>query len=258
MKISVLCDNNAGRWTKAEHGLSFFIEEGSDKILFDTGSTDVFLHNAEYLGLDLSGVDIVLSHGHDDHMGGLRHLEGNSVLAHSGIFTRRFRKKDDSRMDLIYSMEEMNKKFSLTLSVEACKIGENLHYLGEIPRITSFESKTTPFYLHGGEDDFVTDDTGIAAVTPKGIVVISGCAHSGICNMIEHAKKVTGIDKVYSVIGGFHLLDRSEQTVKTVQYFKDNSIDVIYPCHCSVFPAMSYIYENIPFDRMKTGDVIEF
>ncbi len=258
MKITVLCENFSGRWTRAEHGLSLHIEDGGEKILFDTGSTDVFKNNANYLGVEVDSLPIVLSHGHDDHMGGLRFLQGNNVLAHSGIFTRRFRKRDDSEMDLIYERHEMESRFNLTLSDEPLRVSENIFFLGEVPRLNDFEAKTTPFYLEGGDDDFVMDDSGIAIVTEKGLVVISGCAHAGICNTVEQAIAVTGVDRVFSVMGGFHLLDRGEVTVKTVEYFQEKGLNSIYPCHCSVFSAMSYIYEKMPYYRIKTGDVIEF
>ncbi len=258
MRISVLCENYAGRWTKGEHGLSLYIEDGDDSLLFDTGSTDVFIDTARYLGLDIENSKIVLSHGHDDHVGGLRYLNGNEILAHPSIFTKRFRKKDNSLMDLIFTKEEMGRRFSLSTSSEPLRITENIFFLGQIPRLNSFESGKTPFFLENGDDDFVDDDSGIAVITPQGLVVISGCAHSGICNMTEYASSVTGIEKIHAVFGGFHLLDRGTETEKTAEYFLEREIEKIYPCHCSEFPAMSYIYERFPFYRVKTGDRIEF
>ena len=114
------------------------------------------------------------------------------------------------------------------MTKEPLKINDQVVFLGEIERNNDFECKKFPSVLENGNEDIATDDTGIAIDTPKGIVVISGCGHSGICNTIEQAKKLLGKKHVYCVIGGFHLKECDAQTYKTIEYMKDNNI--FLPC----------------------------
>ena len=86
--------------------------------------------------------------------------------------------------------------------------------------------------------DFVEDDSGLVFKTDKGLVVISGCAHSGICNIIEYAKKTTGINKVYAVIGGFHLKGEDDLTTKTIEYLKTIDIEYLSTSHCTEFQLL--------------------
>jgi len=90
------------------------------------------------------------------------------------------------------------------------------------------------------------------------LVVITGCSHSGICNICEHAKKVTGIDKIGAVIGGFHLKRNNLQTQKTVAYFKKNAVKRVLPSHCTELPALAVFYDNFEIQQIKTGMTFEF
>ncbi|MBK8806055.1 MAG: hypothetical protein IPO21_05160 [Bacteroidales bacterium] len=94
--------------------------------------------------------------------------------------------------------------------------------------------------------------------SPEGLIVISGCAHSGICNIIDYAKKVGNSNKVLAVIGGFHLKEKDTQTIKTIEYFKNNDISALFPMHCTEFEARVVIYNDIKFKTLKSGSVIEF
>ncbi len=90
------------------------------------------------------------------------------------------------------------------------------------------------------------DDSGIVIKIPKGIIVISGCSHSGICNIIEYAKKVTNMEKVFAVIGGFHLKELNNQTNKTIDYFINNNIENIYLAHCTSDIVCEEFKKRIP------------
>jgi 7,8-dihydropterin-6-yl-methyl-4-(beta-D-ribofuranosyl)aminobenzene 5'-phosphate synthase len=260
MKITILTENTAGGKYLAEHGLSYLIEIDDQKILFDTGHTDVFLKNARQLGIKIENEvkTVVLSHGHWDHGDGLRYLQNKRLIAHPGAFIRRFRKKDFTPVGLALSRKEIESRFSLTETKNPVQISENLWFLGEIPRQNDFEAQSTSFVDDFQNDDFIPDDSALAALVNKRLVVITGCSHSGICNIVELAKKVTGISDVQTVMGGFHLKEQNEQTRKTIAYFKANRIDQVYPSHCTELPALVAFYDAFQNRQIKTGMVLEF
>ena len=258
MKITILNDNAPGRNCLAEYGLSFLVE-ADKKILFDAGATDVYLQNAKILGISLNDIDsIVLSHGHWDHGNGLKYISGPQLICHPDVFKRRYNKKENRYIGLNQSQRELESRFKIITSREPYKISPQIYFLGEIPRINDFEAKSTYFYHEGGQEDFVPDDSGLAVITASGIVVISGCAHAGICNTIEYAKKVTGISVVSAVIGGFHLRTNNEQTQKTIEYFKASGIKDIYPTHCTGLPALAQFYNAFETYQVLAGDYFNF
>ncbi|MFA5327124.1 MAG: MBL fold metallo-hydrolase [Prolixibacteraceae bacterium] len=257
LKITILNDNVAGRWCRAEHGLSFLIE-ADRTVLFDTGSSDLIAYNADVLKFDLKKIDtVVLSHGHDDHTGGLMLFQGSKVICHPDTFLKRYRKSNHTGLGIKWAEAEIKSKFDLLTSREALQISDQIYFLGEIPRITEFESKKTAFAKEDGSEDFVLDDSGLAIVTSKGLVVVSGCAHSGICNMTAHACEITGIKNIHTVIGGFHLQNDDEITHKTIDWLKSMNVNQVVPSHCTGFQAQTAFYRSFPFIPAKSGNVIE-
>lgn len=257
MRLIVLNDDVAGKCS-AEHGLSFLIEEG-EKILFDVGPSDIFLRNSKKLGINLEEIEtIVLSHGHWDHGNGLKFIKNKKLICHPECFIKRYRKKDDSYIGLPINLEEAKKNFQLVLTKEPYDITENIIFLGEIPRKNDFEAKRASFYKEGKEDDFVIDDSALAIKSKKGLIVVAGCSHAGICNIIEYAKKVSKSGKVYAVIGGFHLKEVDKLTLKTIDYFKKEKIERIYPSHCVEEPVLKKFEEVLSSGRVHSGDIIDF
>jgi len=255
MKIYVLTDNHAQRDFRAEWGLSFYIES-TKNILFDFGDSDLFLKNAEKLGLDILSADhFVLSHGHWDHGNGLRYMPFRKLICHPGCFINRYR--GENYLGLPFKKEEAEKKFDLCLSDKPLSIDENITFLGEIPRTVEFESRGSGQTLEDGSNDPVMDDSGIVIKTEKGIVVITGCAHAGICNTVEYAKKVTGDDNVYAVLGGFHLKGGDEVTDKTIAYLKNMNIDFMCTGHCTAFPALAEFTNVFGSQPLAAGKIIE-
>lgn len=259
MIVSILTDNHPGGKTAAEHGLSYLIEHDHKKILFDTGQTDLFMRNAKVMGKDLTNIDtVVLSHGHFDHGNGLVHLKDKKLICHPGCFVKRYRKADMSYIGLNKSREALSQQFELITSATPYPISDRLVFLGEIPRITDFESQQTSFAFEDNTPDFVMDDSAVALFTDKGLFVITGCGHSGVVNTLEHARKVTGEKRIYGIMGGFHLKRPDKQTQETIKYLKSNQVSEIYPSHCTELPALSLFYQAFQTRPLKTGMILEF
>lgn len=258
MKLTVLNDNAPGKNCLAEFGLSFLIE-ADKKILFDTGSSDIFLQNAQRLNISLDDLDaVVLSHGHWDHGNGLAHVKPNALICHPAVFTKRFNRKDQRYIGLNLSLEEVKGRFDLHTTSSPYYISKQIVFLGEIPRLNDFEKTPEHFTDANGIPDHIPDDSALAVKTNKGLVVVSGCAHSGICNTIEYAMKITGETKVLAVIGGFHLKADNEQMHKTVDYFKNLGIPQIHPSHCTALPALARFYDAFKINQVLTGDYFYF
>ncbi|MCK5704250.1 MAG: MBL fold metallo-hydrolase, partial [Cyclobacteriaceae bacterium] len=199
-----------------------------------------------------------LSHGHWDHGDGLRFLENCTLITHPLAFIKRFRKKNNTNIGLALSKSELEQKFELITTEKPYAVTAEIIFLGEVPRGNNFESQTTTFVDESGNDDFIPDDSGIVVKLKNELVVISGCAHSGICNIIEHAIQITGTKKVKAVLGGFHLKHNNVQTQKTIEYLKQQKVEQVYPSHCTELPALSAFYAEFKIQQLKTGTLLNF
>ena len=260
MKLTVLTENVAGAKFLAEHGLSYLIEHDGKTILFDTGHSSVFLENSTLMGLNIKdSVDaIVLSHGHWDHGDGLQHISNKTLITHPNSFTKRFRKGNKQNIGLALSKSEIKNKFHLIESVTPYYITKDIIFLGEIPRVNNFESQKTSFIDEQGNDDFVPDDSALAIIQNNELIIITGCSHSGICNITEYARKICGIDKVKIIMGGFHLKEEGFQMQKTIEYLKELNVERILPSHCTELPAMATFYNEFKIQQVKTGQEFQF
>ncbi len=254
LTITVLLENETSSESLAhEHGLSLLLACDGKTLLLDTGASDAFLRNADALGVDLSAVSaIVLSHGHHDHTNGLGHALGRfaasgrsqspEVIMHPDalLYRRKAAGEKDAGKYLGIPAETlaMLQSWPLRLQKEPLRLTENLLYLGEIPRKYPETQALLGEIERSGvyEKDRILDDTALVYCGGKGaaLTVIAGCAHSGIINIIEHAKAVTGIGKVHAVIGGLHMKDATDAVKeRTLRYFEEQEIEVLRGCHCT-------------------------
>lgn len=263
MKLKVLVDNNTfiDQYYFGEPAVSYYIEDEDTKILLDVGYSDVFLKNSIALGLDLEKLDtIVISHGHDDHTKGLKyffeqyHNKDISIIAHPHAF--KFKIKNDLVIGSPILEEDLKQISNLNLSREPVKISKNITFLGEIPQMNNFEArKPIGNQLIDDKlvDDYVMDDSALVYKSERGIYIITGCSHSGICNIVEYAKELTGDKRVLGIIGGFHLFDVTERVDKTIDYLKQYDLKELYPCHCTSFAVKAKIHSALPIKEVGVG-----
>ncbi len=273
-RITILCENSVGSisGTLGEHGFSALLEPaGMAPLLFDTGQGLTLLHNARRMNKDLSLVSqVVLSHGHYDHTGGLKPLleecGPKQVYAHPSVFNPRFRVKGNGEcypISLPSRREELEAAgASFNLSKEFRTIAPGIHLTGEVPRITAYEVGDQGLYCDcaGQNPDNTPDDQSLVLETEKGLVLILGCCHSGVINTVEHVAVMTGRRDVYAVLGGTHLgFCGEEQIGKTITALRAQGIKKLAVSHCTGFAASARLSREMPkeFQVAMVGYTLE-
>jgi 7,8-dihydropterin-6-yl-methyl-4-(beta-D-ribofuranosyl)aminobenzene 5'-phosphate synthase len=278
MELTVLVDNNTliDRYFLGEPGVSYLLETGGKRVLFDVGYSDAFLTNARKLSIDLRDVDyVVLSHGHMDHTWGLVPLvrlytealieqlpvKKPTLVTHPLTLSAR-RLGNLPEIGSLLTEEKLSGFFHLQLSREPVWLTERLVFLGEIERSNDFEAREPigKILEEGVEkDDFLLDDSALAYKSPDGLVVITGCSHAGICNIVEQARKVCGDRRVVDIIGGFHLLNPpAEQLEGTLEYMESLRPHEVHACHCTDLGAKIALSQVVDLQEVGVGLVLEY
>lgn len=262
MNLTVLVDNNThlGNCLISEHGLSFLVEELDTKLIFDCGTTDAYIKNAYKMDLDLENVtDIVLSHSHLDHIGGFLRLQSlykkfkfiginfnqKNVISHPDVFKLVDKSENAAEVaeeELHLAKDKLEEFFNLKLCTEPMNITQKLVYLGEIPVKSEHKSDYTP------------DEVALVYKSNDGLVIMSGCSHCGVQNIIEYAKKVTGESRVETLIGGMYLINRSVDEINELgKYLQQQNIKHIYPCHCTDLESKIILSRYVKIEEVSTG-----
>lgn len=264
LKFTVVVDNSVPLGAKApfrgEHGLSVLIETGTNNILFDAGPSDVVAYNLGLLGFHPRDLDaIILSHGHYDHTGGLPTIlmmAGKTlpVFSHPDIFKNRYATSGDKCrfVGVPFSRDYLEKLGADFRPIEdPTELLPSLWISGPVPRETNYESGDDRLVIPDEEcedctppgpfrKDEVLDDMAVYVRCSKGLVVLGGCAHSGIINMVNHGLKVTGAIKVHGLLGGTHLGPTSDPqqnaTIAALEWFNP---EFIASNHCTGFAVMA-------------------
>jgi len=264
-----LRDGQIRRSILSEHGFSAIIRTTSGDavhtILFDTGFSEIgAVYNANALGVDLSAVEaIALSHGHMDHAGGFESMaaaiprKGIPVVVHPVFFRAPRYLKVKENLNII--MPSLTRDQIRTAGMKLVETrtplalpGNDVLFLGEIARRTDFE-KGFPI-AHYKEDgvekwDPIEDDTSLVMnLRGKGLIILSGCAHSGIVNTVRHAQDVMGVESVHVVMGGFHLSGPLFESIigRTTEELKKINPSYIIPTHCTGRKAVAYMEKEMP------------
>ncbi|HOI74837.1 MAG TPA: MBL fold metallo-hydrolase [Syntrophales bacterium] len=240
----------------AEHGFSALVKtttgDRTRTLLFDFGFSEIgAAHNARVLGADLSQVEaITLSHGHSDHTGGFHEMtamigkKGLELTVHPSVFKKPRYLKIAPEFKIHFPKFDRETVEKAGLKVVESKeprplLDGDILFLGEVPRRTDFE-KGFPiaFCQEGGEEkwDAIEDDTSVVMnVKGKGLVILSGCAHSGIVNTVLYAREVTGVEPVHVVMGGFHLSGPLFEPIigRTTEELKKINPAYVIPTHCT-------------------------
>ena len=271
LKITTLIENTPGenKALASEHGLSFFIEKDGFRVLFDTGQSGAFLENARQLDIDLGRLDAVaISHGHYDHSGGFRAL--TKITTQFTLYTGK------DFFDEKYGVSQSTSKFlgnnfdpqflavkkirHETVQEQVTQIFPGIFILTKFPRVHADEVINPRFMLlkdRTFHQDMFEDEICLALDTPKGLVVVLGCSHPGMKNILDAAQSFLK-KPIHAVLGGTHLVEAGKENLDlSIQYLANNSIKVIGACHCTGETAMDILSAgNDHFVINRTGSTL--
>lgn len=255
MKLVVLVDNNSliDNYYLAEPALSFYIEDEDRRILFDTGYSDVIIRNAKAMDINLNEINtIVLSHGHNDHTGGLVYLK--DLKQHIDIYCCENVDEEKVHGEHILTcpikLKDLPNNFELHISNSPQLVSKHLTFMGKIDRIIQ------PLRMLGNDPLF--DDSALLYKGDSEISIITGCSHSGICNIVNQAKNISGIDNINRIVGGFHLLNNIDITNEVCDYFATQNIQLVSPCHCTDLISKIMLSKVVKIKEIGVSSVINF
>jgi 7,8-dihydropterin-6-yl-methyl-4-(beta-D-ribofuranosyl)aminobenzene 5'-phosphate synthase len=254
----------------AEHGLAYHVETEvnahSHSFLFDFG-TDFqgVKRNLELLKIDLKRIEaLALSHDHFDHQAALVELlkdkradipRGIPFYVGEQFFAGSYARISSDHVASLLALKREDIENLGLLKIMEIKLPTPIvpgaYLIGKIDQVTDYEKISSVFLAKRGDqlvqDDFIGEQAIVLNAKGKGLVVLSGCAHRGIVNTVRQAQKMTGIEKVHAVIGGFHLSGAKPELIqRTIADIKAVRPDYIVPIHCTGFEAITAIAREMP------------
>lgn len=259
--LTILCENSVDQVSPhglmGEHGFACHLRTDHGDFLFDTGGGLTIINNADCLDIDLTKLQgILFSHGHLDHTGGLMQVLDKSgpvpIYAHPDLFSQRYSHNgnQERNIGIPWSQKELEKTgATFKLSEAPCSIAPGLMLSGDVPRLHKEESGDPNLIVFSEEHqqiaDPLHDDLSLFINTDKGLVILLGCAHAGLLNIIDHALKVTGQDKIHMILGGTHLkFCGKEQMDATLSRLTELDVDRIGASHCTGLRGATILAEH--------------
>lgn len=272
IRITTLIENSGGEnGLFQEHGLSFYAQVGEQNILFDTGQSDKYLYNAKTLGIDITTINhVIMSHNHYDHGGGYKYLVDCLQEQPILYISKHFLKEKYSLYEGEYQLRGsgVNEAFIKDNHIPTELVRDKIKYIardifiaGNFRERLDFERSGDCFYIKKDgkfiQDSF-RDEVALCIKTFEGLIVIVGCSHPGIVNVLSSIVKRTG-ESIYMVIGGTHLVGASDDRIdQTLCYLKEQGIKYIGVSHCTGENATDAMKTSIKgYFQNSTGTVID-
>lgn len=277
IKITTLIENSLGenQSLQNEHGLSFFIDiEGNNcqKILFDTGQSNTFITNAQKLGVDLTTTDrVVLSHSHYDHTGGFvdfikSYGSDFQLYVGPGFFTPKYANNNRIWKFLGNNFEQEDledRGIKIEhLYKETTELVKGVYVMTNFTQTNTFEKASSRFYIRNGNDykrDFFTDEVVLVLEAKAGLIVLLGCSHPGVVNILEAVQNRLN-KPLHCVMGGTHLVGASKERLdESIKYLQKLELPFLGLSHCTGDDAINRVQKEIEhFFLNTTGTTLVF
>jgi len=270
IRLTILCENSVARpfGLLGEHGFACYLETPQGNYLFDTGQGQTLVPNARHLGKELGAIEaLLISHGHYDHTGALPQVlegcNGLDIYGHPDIFAKRYWEMEGHRryVGIPFQREYLDALGArFHLNRELVEVGPGVYLTGEIPRRNAWEKGDSRLVADTAtgetrQPDPLADDLSMVVSTPRGLLLVLGCAHAGLINIIDYVTEKFGDERIHAVVGGTHMgFSGEEQFEATLDLLDRLQIEKVGVSHCTGLPKAAQLSARLG-ERFFFGNV---